>query len=206
MNETNLLTSSLAELKLTLTPKNCAKSWRYIELLLKWNKVHNLTAALTSEEIMLKHFLDSLSIASYIKGPNVLDFGSGGGFPGIPLALALPQYQFTLLDSHGKKTRFLNQVVLELKLANIEVVTKRIEDFVPQKHFATIVTRATSSLHDIIEKVRHVGDENTAILAMKGKYPADELAMVKAPYEVHKIQLPILNIERHLIKISNCCE
>ena len=169
-------------------------------LLNKWNKVHNLTAISEPKAILIRHIFDSLAIVPFIKGPDILDFGTGGGLPGIPLALLLPEYNFVLLDSAHKKTTFLQHVVLALNIKNIKIVTKRIEDFHFDRLFATIVTRATTKSDIIIEKVKHLCAKNGQILIMKGKNPAEELKSVKN-FELYRLEVPYLNEERHVVKI-----
>ena len=122
----------------------------YTEFLLRWNQVHNLTAASGPEEIVNLHLLDSLSISSLIRGTRILDIGSGGGFPGIPLALALPNTFWTLLDSRGKRARFLQQAVAHLGLERVEVVQRRVEDYRPPRNFDTLVARAVAPLPRLV--------------------------------------------------------
>lgn len=173
----------------------------YITLLIKWNKVHNLTSASDPKTIIIRHILDSLSITNFIMGPNVLDFGSGAGFPGIPLALALPKYRFVLLDSSKKKTTFLNHVVLSLKIKNVVVENKRIEEFYFAPGFATVATRATDKIEVIIDKTKHLCAKSGQILIMKGKSYETELNSVKENLETHEIVVPYLNEKRCLIKV-----
>lgn len=183
----------------------------YILLLNKWNKTYNLTAIREPEKMLTHHLLDSLSVTKYIKGKHVLDVGTGAGLPGIPLALVLPQFKFTLLDSVGKKIHFLNNVLMHLKIENVKIVQARIENFQDSKCFDTIITRATFSLTDIIEKTRHLLCENGQWLLMKGKYPQTEIddfyklhPEAKETFKiiVHKLEVPDLNAERHLVCIS----
>lgn len=177
---------------------------RFVSLLQKWNRVYNLTASNSTESIN-DHIADSLSIASYLKGPKILDVGSGAGFPGIPLALTLPQFSFTLLDSQIKKTRFLNQVKIELDIKNIEIVKQRIEAFHPNSSFDSIVTRATFSINDFIEKTMRLLNPKGRLLMMKGKYPMDELADVNKigiKIDVHKLSALEFAKERHLVIIE----
>jgi 16S rRNA (guanine527-N7)-methyltransferase len=176
-------------------------SGHYITLLHKWNKAYNLTSIRDPKLILIRHIFDSLAIVPFIVGPNILDFGTGAGLPGIPLALALPKYNFVLLDSSNKKTIFLNHVVLLLEIENINVVTKRIEAFSFASEFATIITRATTTLEEVIDKTKHLCAKNGQILVMKGKYPTKELEAIVQPKEVYNIKVPYLNEERHLIKI-----
>ncbi len=175
----------------------------YLALLIKWNKAYNLTAVRDPDEMVSRHLLDSLSIVPYAEaGDNWLDVGSGGGMPGVPLAILFPQKRLTLLDSNGKKTRFLTQVKLELKLANLEVVHSRVEAFRPESPFDGIVSRAFSSLEDFANWTRHLGGQETRWLAMKGVHPNEELAALPADFRVeaeHALAVPGCQGQRHLL-------
>ena len=158
----------------------------YLALLIKWNKAYNLTAVRNPDEMVSRHLLDSLSVVPFVAqyGDNWLDVGSGGGMPGIPLAILFPERRFTLLDSNGKKTRFLTQVKLELKLANLDVIHSRVEEFRPQVPFSGICSRAFSSLQDFTDWTRHLGNGDTHWLAMKGVQPDDELQALPADFRL----------------------
>ncbi|MCU1719118.1 16S rRNA (guanine(527)-N(7))-methyltransferase RsmG [Pseudomonas sp. 5P_3.1_Bac2] len=176
----------------------------YLALLIKWNKAYNLTAVRDPDEMVSRHLLDSLSVVPYVAatGDNWLDVGSGGGMPGIPLAIMFPERQFTLLDSNGKKTRFLTQVKLELKLANLQVIHSRVEEFTPEQPFAGICSRAFSSLEDFSNWTRHLGDQHTQWLAMKGVHPDDELQALPADFSLAATQVlkvPGCQGQRHLL-------
>lgn len=176
----------------------------YMALLAKWNKAYNLTAVRDPAEMVSRHLLDSLSIVAQVEpcGSRWLDVGSGGGMPGIPLAILFPDRQFTLLDSNGKKTRFLTQVKLELKLANVEVVHSRVEAFRPQEPFSGITSRAFSSLADFADWTRHLGNIDTRWLAMKGIQPDDELQALPADFELERclvLKVPGCQGQRHLL-------
>jgi 16S rRNA (guanine527-N7)-methyltransferase len=176
----------------------------YLALLIKWNKAYNLTAVRDPDEMVSRHLLDSLSVVPYVveAGDNWLDVGSGGGMPGIPLAILFPERQFTLLDSNGKKTRFLTQVKLELKLANLQVIHSRVEEFQPEQPFSGICSRAFSSLEDFSNWTRHLGDVNTQWLAMKGVHPDDELQALPADFSLtatHVLKVPGCQGQRHLL-------
>jgi 16S rRNA (guanine527-N7)-methyltransferase len=201
-NLASILQAGLCTLNLELAQTTQEKIINYIALLHKWNQTYNLTAIRDPKLILIRHIFDSLAITPFIVGPNVLDFGTGAGLPGIPLALALPQYDFVLLDSSNKKTIFLNHVILSLNIENINVVTKRIEDFSFAPRFTTIITRATTTLDAIINNTNHLLAKKGQILVMKGKYPTKELAVIIQPAEVHRIQVPYLDEERHLIKLG----
>lgn len=198
------LARGAAQLGVQLTSAQQEQLLAYLALLIKWNKAYNLTAVRDPDEMVSRHLLDSLSIVAFVSaaGDNWLDVGSGGGMPGIPLAILFPERRFTTLDSNGKKTRFQTQVKLELKLANLEVVHSRVEEFRPAQPFAGIVSRAFSSLADFAHWTRHLGDADTRWLAMKGQYPHDELAALPADFRVeaeHVLQVPGCQGQRHLL-------
>ncbi len=177
---------------------------RYIQLLIEWNKVYNLTAIKKPEEILIKHILDSLSISIYLKGDSILDVGTGAGLPGIPLAIVNPDKRFVLLDSNSKKTRFLYHVKQQLSLDNIEIVTNRVEAFTTNDGFDNIVTRAYATLKEFTGSTQHLLKEQGQFLAMKGLYPESELSEIIKKFSVVTVQeliVPFLNAERHLVCI-----
>ncbi|TIH10513.1 16S rRNA (guanine(527)-N(7))-methyltransferase RsmG [Pseudomonas leptonychotis] len=192
------------ELGVELSAEQHEQLLAYLALLIKWNKAYNLTAVRDPDEMVSRHLLDSLSVVPYVveAGDNWLDVGSGGGMPGIPLAILFPERQFTLLDSNGKKTRFLTQVKLELKLANLQVIHSRVEEFQPEQPFSGICSRAFSSLEDFSNWTRHLGDVNTQWLAMKGVHPDDELQALPADFSLtatHVLKVPGCQGQRHLL-------
>ena len=198
------LSRGAKQLAVELTPETQEKLLAYLALLIKWNKAYNLTAVRNPDEMVSRHLLDSLSVVPFVGalGDNWLDVGSGGGMPGIPLAILFPERRFTLLDSNGKKTRFLTQVKLELKLDNLEVVHNRVEAFTPAQPFSGIVSRAFSSLEDFSNWTRHLGDGETRWLAMKGLHPDDELQALPADFRVesaHQLEVPGCQGQRHLL-------
>lgn len=199
----HFLQSGLDILNLELPQKAQEEIIEYVELLNKWNKIHNLTAISDPKTILIKHIFDSLAIAPFIIGPDILDFGTGAGLPGIPLALMFPKWNFVLLDSVGKKTTFLSHVVLSLSIKNVKIVNKRIEEFRFDNYFATIVTRATTDIRTIIDKTKHLCAKSGQILVMKGKYPEDELSDITESFESYRIKVPYLDEERHIIKLLN---
>ena len=176
----------------------------YLALLIKWNKAYNLTAVRNPDEMVSRHLLDSLSVVPFVAqlGDNWLDVGSGGGMPGVPLAIMFPERNFTLLDSNGKKTRFLTQVKLELKLDNLEVIHSRVEEYRPELPFAGISSRAFSSLQDFSDWTRHLGNGDTHWLAMKGVQPDDELQALPADFRLQScdvLRVPGCQGQRHLL-------
>ena len=192
------------QLNVALTEPQQAQLLQYLGLLIKWNKAYNLTAVRNPNEMVSRHLLDSLSVVEYVApyGDSWLDVGSGGGMPGVPLAILFPDRKFTLLDSNGKKTRFLTQVKLELKLDNLEVIHSRVETFTPEQPFSGIVSRAFSALEDFTNWTRHLGDLKTHWLAMKGVHPDDELQALPDDFRLDSCQIlkvPGCQGQRHLL-------
>jgi 16S rRNA (guanine527-N7)-methyltransferase len=196
------LTLGARELGVELIESQHTQLLAYLALLIKWNKAYNLTAVRNPDEMVSRHLLDSLSVVRFIEGDRQLDVGSGGGMPGIPLAVLFPDMKITVLDSNGKKTRFLTQVKLELGLANLEVIHSRAEAFRPALPFNGIISRAFSSLEDFTQWTRHMGDGETRWLAMKGLHPADELVALPADFSLESAQalaVPGCQGQRHLL-------
>ncbi|RAU48497.1 MULTISPECIES: 16S rRNA (guanine(527)-N(7))-methyltransferase RsmG [unclassified Pseudomonas] len=196
------LTLGARELGVELTEVQHSRLLGYLALLIKWNKAYNLTAVRDPDEMVSRHLLDSLSLVPFIQGERQLDVGSGGGMPGIPLAIMFPDMDVTLLDSNGKKTRFLTQVKLELQLVNLTVIHSRAEAFQPELPFTGIVSRAFSSLEDFTQWTRHMGDVKTRWLAMKGLHPADELVALPTDFHLESAQalaVPGCQGQRHLL-------
>jgi 16S rRNA (guanine527-N7)-methyltransferase len=197
------LGAGAAQLGITLSTRQHDQLLAYLALLIKWNKAYNLTAVRDPDEMVSRHLLDSLSIVPHIgEADSWLDVGSGGGMPGIPLAILYPHKRITTLDSNGKKTRFLTQVKLELKLDNLQVIHSRVEAFQPAEPFAGIVSRAFSSLEDFSNWTRHLGDTHTRWLAMKGLHPADELVALPTDFHLDSAQaltVPGCQGQRHLL-------
>lgn len=178
----------------------------YVALLVKWNKAYNLTAVRDPEDMVGRHLLDSLAILPYVKGPRVLDIGCGAGLPGLPLAIALPDIHFTLLDANAKKTRFVTQAAAELGLANVEVVQERMERYRPAQKFATLMARAVASVAEILRAAQHLSADDGEFLLMKGVYPGQELADIPKEFkmsEVVRLRVPGLEAERHLVRLHH---
>lgn len=176
----------------------------YLALLSRWNKTYNLTAVRDEAQMVTRHLLDSLAIAPHLTGQRLLDVGTGAGLPGVPLALLFPERDFHLLDSNGKKTRFLFQVKTALCLDNIVVHQARVEAFRVTEPFETILSRAFASLQDMVHGCRHLLATGGRLLAMKGAYPTQELAAVSqqcAEVVVHPLAVPGLGEQRHLVEI-----
>lgn len=200
MSLTGELAAGIAVLGLDVAPQAQQRMLDYLALVEKWNKAYNLTAVREPEKMLTHHLLDSLSVLPHVRGQRVLDVGSGAGLPGIPLALACPQRQFTLLDSNHKKATFLRQAVIELKLSNVEVVCDRVETWVSPQPFDTVVSRAFSDLPEFIGLAGKLCAKTGMVVAMKGIYPHEELAQVPKDFQlcsVVSLKVPGLNAERH---------
>jgi 16S rRNA (guanine527-N7)-methyltransferase len=199
------LKAGIAALGLALPDGAEAKLLAYLALLDKWNRVYNLTAVRDAERMVSHHLLDSLAAVPYFHGEAVLDVGSGGGLPGIPLAIARPEVRVTLIDSIAKKTAFLLQVKAELGLKNLQVITGRVEDFRPEAGFDVVTSRAFSDLREFITLTRHLLNPGGRWLAMKGLYPHEEIALLPAGVKVsadHALRVPGLEASRHLIVLE----
>ena len=173
------LEQGLRELALGVPANAQQKLLHYLHLIVKWNKHFNLSGITAIQEMVPLHLLDSLAISPYLEGERILDIGSGAGLPGIPLAIANPDKNFVLLDSNGKKTRFLFQVKVALELSNVEVVDARVDEYLSTAdtgEFSLITCRAFSSLSSIVKMIEKPLASGTKLLAMKGVYPHDEIA------------------------------
>lgn len=194
----------LAALSVELDDRQQEQLQDYLQLLQRWNKVYNLTAVRDPQQMLPLHLWDSLSVAARVRGESCLDVGSGAGLPGIPLAVLYPQRRFTLLDTNGKKTRFIQQAVSELKLDNVSVVHKRVEQWQPNGQFAAIISRAFASLADFVTvSAAHLQDDGV-LYAMKGRYPEQEIADLPAGWRLirsHSLDVPGLDAERHLLEL-----
>ncbi|HEY5717080.1 MAG TPA: 16S rRNA (guanine(527)-N(7))-methyltransferase RsmG [Motiliproteus sp.] len=196
------LERGLAAMQLAISPAQLELLLGYLALLHKWNRAYNLTAIRDPEEMVARHLLDSLSIAPYIQATRIIDVGSGPGLPGIPLAIIQPQRHFTLLDSNGKKTRFQQQVKLELGLTNLEIIGGRAESYTPEQPFDEVVSRAFASLTDMLVWSDRLCALGGRFLAMKGLYPSAELAELPAGFQLQsaeRLEVPDTDGERHLI-------
>jgi len=179
----------------------------YIQLIARWNKAFNLTAIRDVEEMVSKHLLDSLVVQPYVEGNNVLDVGSGAGLPGIPFAITSPEKHFVLLDCNGKKTRFLTQAKIDLKLDNVEVIHQRVEDYQPivdghRIYFDLITARAYATTDDILSSTEHLQGANTRILVMQGKLDEQIQSHQYRLLESHTLDVYGLDAERHLLEIK----
>ena len=173
-------------------------------LLEKWNRVYNLSAIVAPQQVIGRHFLESLAVVAHLQGARILDVGTGAGFPGLPLALACPEKRFVLLDSGAKKTRFVRQSVIELGIGNVDVVHGRVEDFRADAGFDTIVTRAFSSLETIWAMTRRLLAPGGVLLAMKGRRFEDELRQLTGEVRAEVVALPVPGAPAtgHLVRLT----
>ncbi|WP_312745148.1 16S rRNA (guanine(527)-N(7))-methyltransferase RsmG [Cedecea neteri] len=177
----------------------------YVSLLDKWNKAYNLTSVRNPDEMLVRHILDSIVVEPHLQGSRFIDVGTGPGLPGIPLAIVRPDSHFTLLDSLGKRVRFLRQVQHELKLENITPVQSRVEDFPAEPPFDGVISRAFASLSDMVNWCHHLPAAHGKFYALKGVRPDEEITELPAGFTVEdivKLNVPSLVGERHLVLIK----
>ncbi len=185
------LDEGLAGLGLTLDDARKDRLLDYLALLSRWNRAYNLTAVDEPAAMVDRHLVDSLSILPWIDGEEIVDAGTGAGLPGVVLAIACPERRFVLVDSNGKKVRFLRQVRRELGLDNIEPVHARLEEFVPERAPDQVVARALAPLPRLVEQLGHLLAGGATLLAMKGRLEDDECAAVADAYNVERIELNV---------------
>ena len=177
----------------------------YVLLLHKWNKAYNLTSVRQPEQMLIKHIIDALVVSKHLIGKRFIDVGTGPGLPGIPLAIANSDKHFILLDSLGKRMRFLTQVKAQLKLDNITLVQSRVEQYQPDKEIDGVISRAFASLKDMIEWCTHLITVNKRFFALKGLYPQEEIAALNDSVTVstiERLEVPQLDGDRHLVIIE----
>ncbi len=200
MSELQTLEAGIATLGLSLPSGAAAKLLAYRDMLLKWNRTYNLTALKDPAQALSHHLLDSLAILPWVQGDSLLDVGSGGGLPGIPLAIARPDLQVTSVDAVQKKATFQRQAAIELELPNVQACHARVEEL--QGSYAMITSRAFAELADFVRLTRHLLAPGGCWLAMKGQHPDGELAALPEDLRVdavHPLQVPGVDGERHLV-------
>ena len=173
----------------------------YTRLLLTWNKTYNLISPNTEKDIFTKHLLDCIAVYPYIKENKILDVGTGAGLPGIILAILYKDKYFTLIDSNGKKTRFIKQAAFELKIKNVSVLQTRVESYQSEEKFEAIISRAFADLSLMVQVTKHLLAPSGRFLAMKGRYVEEELEPLQKAYKitVQSLNVPLLLGQRHLI-------
>ena len=201
----NKLSRLLDEAGISLTDHQKNQLVAYVDMLHKWNKAYNLTSVRDPNEMLIRHILDSVVVAPHLVGSRFIDVGTGPGLPGIPLSIVLPDAYFTLLDSLGKRIRFLRQVQHELGLTNITPVQSRVEDFPAEPPFDGVISRAFASLNDMVSWCYHLPGQGGRFYALKGQLPDDEIGQLPAEFAVDsviKLRVPQLDGERHLVMIK----
>ncbi len=174
----------------------------YVNLLNKWNKAYNLTSVRDPQEMLIKHIMDSIMVSSELKGSHIIDVGTGPGLPGIPLAIVNPDKQFTLLDSLGKRIRFIRQVIHELDIDNVSPIQSRVEDFQPEQKFDLVLSRAFASLTDMVNWCHHLPHEKGGFWALKGQIDQNEIDHLPkdcSVTEIKPLHVPGLDGQRHLV-------
>lgn len=199
------LQAGLRPMRIVLSERQQQQLLDYLALLLKWNRAFNLTAIREPGEMVSRQLLDSLSILPLLRGTRVLDVGTGPGLPGIPLAIAQPERQFVLIDSNGKKTRFVQQSLVTLGLANARVERSRVETYRSVDGFDTITSRAFAALPKMLQLTEHLLAGRGRLVAMKGTVPGEEIAELEAAgyrVEVVPLQVPESDGQRHALLVE----
>ena len=204
MSQSDLLEQGIARMGLAVSIEAQEKLLAYLSLLQKWNKVYNLTAVRDPVEMVTLHLLDSLSVLPHINSKNLLDVGSGGGLPGIVLAICKPELQVTTIDTVQKKAIFMRQAKGELGLDNLTAVHARVENFQPSEPFEIVISRAFSEIALFIQLTKHLIAKNGQWLAMKGVMPSGELeGLPLLPSIIIPLKVAGLDAERHLVIFKN---
>lgn len=202
------IAAGLAAMRLEVPDEAADRFAQHLLLIEKWNRVHNLTAVRETAQMVVIHLLDSLAILPYLgEARTLLDVGTGPGLPGIPIAIARPDLEVTLLDSSHKKAAFLEQARAELRLENASVVCERVEAWRPERRFDVVVSRAFAELSEFVVQAQHLLAPGGRMLAMKGVYPFEEIAKVPATHrvrEVVELRVPDLDAKRHLVHVERC--
>lgn len=198
------LKRGLQELKIEATDLQQQQLLDYLNLMHKWNKAYNLTAIRDPQQMLVRHLFDSLIVSPFINDSSLIDVGSGAGLPGIPLAIMFPNQAICTLDSNSKKTRFQNQVKIELGLDNLEIIHGRVEAL-RERQFGQVISRAFASIIDMVSLSQDLLDKKGVFLAMKGRYPEVEIAELPPIYRLlqsYPLQVPDLEEERHLLVLG----
>jgi 16S rRNA (guanine527-N7)-methyltransferase len=205
LSPTERLARDAALLGVTLTPADAGRLLTLLDELERWNRSYNLTAITSREEMITHHLLDSLSISPDLAGERIADVGTGAGFPGLPLAIVNPSRHFTLIDSSGKKVRFVAHAVRTLALGNVTALQARAEALRPQQPFDTVTARALAALPELLVQLAPLCGSATRVLAMKGRWPEAELEELPAPWRLadsRTIRVPGLDAERCVLMLS----
>jgi 16S rRNA (guanine527-N7)-methyltransferase len=194
-----------SQLEFPVTQTQQSKLIEFVLLLHKWNKTYNLSSVRQPEEMLVKHILDSIVVAPYLNGSHIADVGTGPGLPGIPLAIMCPEKSFTLIDSLGKRVRFMKQAIHELNLENAIPIQSRVEDVLPDLVYDVVLSRAFASLNDMLHWCKHLIDKEGMFLALKGQLHQQELNEIPAQFTLVQsipLLIPSFNGDRHLVEIK----
>ncbi|HET8817432.1 MAG TPA: 16S rRNA (guanine(527)-N(7))-methyltransferase RsmG [Pseudidiomarina sp.] len=200
----DILTRLIEQSGVAATPQQTKMLLTLVEQLNKWNKAYNLTSVRDPRQMLSRHIVDSIVIKPYLHGERFIDVGTGPGLPGLPLAIIMPDCHFTLLDSLGKRIRFIRQFCHENQITNVTAVQSRVEDFEPEQKFDGVISRAFASLNDMLTWCHHLPTEQGRFYALKGQYPTAELAQLPTGFvveQLEKLQVPEADGERHLVLI-----
>ncbi|RUO42177.1 16S rRNA (guanine(527)-N(7))-methyltransferase RsmG [Pseudidiomarina aestuarii] len=199
-----ILTRLIEQSGVAATPQQTKMLLTLVEQLNKWNKAYNLTSVRDPRQMLSRHIVDSIVIKPYLQGERFIDVGTGPGLPGLPLAIIMPNCHFTLLDSLGKRIRFIRQFCHENQITNVTAVQSRVEDFEPEQKFDGVISRAFASLNDMLTWCHQLPTEQGRFYALKGQYPTAELAQLPTGFvveQIEKLQVPEADGERHLVLI-----
>ncbi|TYL49319.1 16S rRNA (guanine(527)-N(7))-methyltransferase RsmG [Marinomonas sp. IMCC 4694] len=205
MTHFDSIQKSAQQMGVVLSDETIQMLVRYLLMLEKWNKAYNLTAIRDIEQMISLHLLDSIATLSFITGNTIIDVGTGPGLPGMVLAICYPEKHVTLLDSNGKKTRFLTQVKMELGIQNVTIANERVEKHTHQGQYDHVISRAFASLQDMIHWTLLLPKESGNFLAMKGVYPSDEIMALPTEVEVVSVtplNVPTIQAERHMVVMT----
>lgn len=196
----------IAQTDLEVSPRQREQLVGYVEMLNKWNKAYNLTSVRDPQEMLVKHIMDSIIVSTHLQGERFIDVGTGPGLPGIPLSIMNPDKTFVLLDSLGKRIRFIKQVLHELKIENVTPIQSRVEEYQPEDKFDGVLSRAFASMTDMVEWCHHLPkSQGGHFLALKGQLPQDEIEQLPewcSVTDVKALNVPQLEGERHLVILS----
>ena len=200
------LDALIAQTSLEVSDQQRSQLVGYVEMLNKWNKAYNLTSVRDPQEMLVKHIMDSIVVSTHLQGESFIDVGTGPGLPGIPLSIMNPDKQFVLLDSLGKRIRFIKQVLHELKIENVTPVQSRVEEYLPEDKFDAVLSRAFASMTDMVEWCHHLPKSNGGLfLALKGQLPQSEIEQLPewcSVTDIKALSVPQLEGERHLVILS----
>lgn len=199
------LAGLLARTELTVNQSQQSQLVSLVTQLHKWNKAYNLTAVREPDQMLVRHIMDSLLVGPYLQGERIIDVGTGPGLPGLPLAICHPERDFVLLDSLGKRVRFMRQVIHELELTNVTAVQARVQDYQPDQPFDTVLSRAFASLADMLGWCHHLVSATGSFMALKGQYDEQEVADIPTEYRltgVWPVVVPDLTAARHILQIQ----